>query len=65
MTAQDFKLIASAINGIRCRTEGEITVAYIAVVFADRLKSMNPAFNPDLFYKACGLMPEERAALKS
>lgn len=64
MTKQDFQLIASIINGIRCRTGEKITPAYIATVFADRLKDTNPGFKPDLFLAACGLTPEERAAFK-
>jgi hypothetical protein len=64
VSAQDFKLIASVINGIRCRTESAITPAYIAVVFADRLEQTHYRFDADRFLTACGLTPEERAALK-
>jgi len=64
VTASDFKLIAAVIHDIRCRTDGVVTRAYIAVKFADALRLINTSFDADRFYKACGLTPEERAALK-
>jgi hypothetical protein len=52
MSRKDFELIAQTINELQF-TANERTC--IALAFARRLATTNPNFDPDRFFRACGV----------